>query len=232
MDGFQVEVGRREVTLQTADAEARELPMSFVEQFLHIITNPTVAFILLTIGINAILFELSSPGGYAAGIVGVICLLLAFYALGVLPVNYTGLILIGVAFVLFIIDIKAPTHGALTIGGIAALVAGALILFNSPLYKVSISSVVSVAVVTGLFFAFAVAKVAQAQRRPAVTGPEGLVGVQAEARTSLTPEGIVFLKGELWDATAMDDVPIQAGEIVEIVAVDRFHLQVKKARPG
>ena len=166
MDGFQVEVNGREVTLQTADATVREQPMSFVEQFLHIITNPTIAFILLTVGINAILFELSSPGGYAAGIVGAICLLLAFYALGVLPVNYAGLILIGLAFVLFVVDVKAPTHGVLTAGGIIALVAGALLLFNSPLYRVSISAVVSVALVTGLFFAFAVAKVVQAQKKP------------------------------------------------------------------
>jgi membrane-bound serine protease (ClpP class) len=173
MDGFQVEINHQEVTLHTADAEARELPMSALEQLLHLITNPTVAFILLTIGVNAILFELSSPGGYAAGIVGVICLLLAFYSLGVLPVNYTGLIFIGLAFVLFVVDVKAPTHGVLTAGGIASLIAGALLLFNSPLYRVSLVAVITVAAVTGLFFAFAIAKVVQAQKRPAVTGQEG-----------------------------------------------------------
>ena len=228
MDGFQVEVKHREVTLHTAEATVLELPMTFIEQFLHIITNPTIAFILLTIGINAILFELSSPGGYAAGIVGVICLLLAFYSLGVLPVNYTGLIFIGLAFVLFVVDLKAPTHGVLTVGGIASLVAGALLLFNSPLYRVSISAVVAVAVVTGLFFAFAVAKVVQARRRPAVTGREGLVGKAAQARTSLAPDGTVLVKGELWQATAVNG-PIEAGESVEIVAVERLHLLVKKA---
>ena len=229
MDGFQVEVHGQEVSLQMAGAEVRELPMSFVEQLLHIITNPTIAFILLTIGINAILFELSSPGGYVAGIVGVLCLLLAFYALGVMPVNYTGLILIGLAFVLFLVDLKAPTHGVLTVGGIISLVAGALLLFNSPLYKVSIAAVVAVAVVTGLFFAFAVAKVVLAHRKPAVTGKEGLVGQLAQARTALEPDGKVFLKGELWDATALDG-PIKAGETVEIVAADGFRLQVKKTR--
>jgi membrane-bound serine protease (ClpP class) len=230
MDGFQVQVNGQEVTLQTAEATVVELPMTFLEQFLHIITNPTIAFILLTIGINAILFELSSPGGYAAGIVGVICLLLAFYSLGVLPVNYTGLIFIGLAFVLFIVDLKASTHGVLTVGGIASLVAGALLLFNSPLYRVSVSAVVAVAVVTGLFFAFAIAKVVQARRRPAVTGSEGLVGKTAQARTSLAPDGTVFVKGELWQATAVAG-PIEAGERVEIVAVEKLHLQVKKARP-
>jgi membrane-bound serine protease (ClpP class) len=228
MDGFEVEVNLREVTLQTAGATVQEVPMTFVEQFLHIITNPTIAFILLTIGLNAILFELSSPGGYAAGIVGAICLLLAFYSLGVLPVNYTGLIFVALAFVLFVVDIKAPTHGVLTVGGIASLVAGALLLFNSPLYRVSLSAVIALAVVTGLFFAFAIAKVAQAQRRPAVTGREGLIGQLAQSRTILDPSGTVLIKGELWDATAQDG-PIAAGENVEIVGVDGFHLQVRRA---
>ena len=157
---------------------------------------------------------------------GAICLLLAFYALGVLPVNYTGLILIALAFVLFVVDIKAPTHGVLTAGGIVSLVAGALLLFNSPLYRVSISAVVAVALVTGLFFAFAVAKVVQARKRPAVTGSEGLLGQVAEVRTPLQPRGTVFLKGELWDAVA-EDGAWEMGDEVEVVAVDGFCLQVK-----
>jgi membrane-bound serine protease (ClpP class) len=226
MDGFAVTVGDEEVVLQTAGAAVRELPMTFPEQFLHIITNPTLAFILLTLGINAILYELSSPGGYVGAIVGAICLLLAFYALGVLPVNYAGLILIALSFVLFIVDIKAPTHGALTVGGIVALVAGALILFNSPLYRVSITAVISVALSTGLFFAFAIAKVVQAQKRPAVTGREGLIGCRAQARTALDPEGRVFVKGEIWEARAVDS-PIQVGATVEIVDVEGFCLWVR-----
>jgi membrane-bound serine protease (ClpP class) len=228
MDGFQVTLDSQEITLETANVMVRQVPMTFVEQFLHIITNPTIAFILLTLGINAILFELSSPGGYVAGIVGAICLLLAFYSLGVLPVNYAGLIFIVLAFVLFFVDIKAPTHGALTVGGIVSLVAGALLLFNSPLYRISIAAVVSVALVTGLFFAFAVAKVLQAQRRQAVTGREGLVGQRARVRTTLDPEGTVFIKGELWDALG-EDGRVEPGEWVEIVAVDGFRLLVKRA---
>ncbi len=228
MDGLQVAVGGEDVTLQTTDASAQELPMTFAEQFLHIITNPTIAFILLTLGLNALIFELSSPGGYVAGVVGAICLLLAFYALGVLPVNYAGLIFIGLAFILFVIDIKAPTHGALTVGGIVSLVAGALILFNSPLYRVSIAAVVSVALVSGAFFAFAIAKVVQAQKKPAVTGKEGLIGLVAQARTELDPQGTVFVKGELWDATAVGG-PIERGEPVEIVAVEGFRLRVRRS---
>jgi membrane-bound serine protease (ClpP class) len=231
LDGFQAAVKDEEIVLHTAGAEVRELPMNFAEQFLHIITNPTIAFILLTLGVNAILYELSSPGGYAAGIVGAVCLILAFYALGVLPVNYAGLIFIALAFILFIVDIKAPTHGVLTVGGIASLVAGALILFNSPLYSISIAAVVGVATATGLFFAFAVAKVAQAQRRPARTGREALAGLTAEAQTDLAPDGTVFLKGELWDAVA-DGGPIAKGDRVEIVAVEGFRLRVRLQTPG
>ncbi len=228
MDGFVVQLGSRQVTLHTAGATVRELPMTFAEKLLHTITNPTIAFILLSLGPTAILFELSSPGGYVAGIVGVICLLLGFYAVGVLPVNYAGLLFIALAFILFIVDLKAPTHGALTVGGIASMVTGGLILFNSPLYRVSIVSVVTVAAVTGLFFAFAVTKVLQAQKRPAVTGREGLVGQVALVRSPLMPRGKVFLKGELWDANAVDAF-IDAGQEVEVVGVEGFCLHVKEA---
>jgi membrane-bound serine protease (ClpP class) len=229
-DGFQVSLQGQEVVLETAVARVEELPMTFVEQVLHTITNPTIAFILLTIGVNAILFELSSPGGYAAGIVGAVCLLLAFYALGVLPVNYTGLIFIGLAFVLFVVDLKAPTHGVLTVGGIVSLVAGALLLFNSPLYRVSLSAVVAVAVVTGLFFAFALAKVIQSRRRQPVTGREGLVGRVGVARTRLDPEGTVLVQGELWRSIAVDG-PIECDERVKVVTVEGFTLQVTPAGP-
>jgi membrane-bound serine protease (ClpP class) len=228
VDGLEVEVNGRQVVLNTAGAETREVPMNFPEQFLHIITNPTVAFILLTLGINAILFELSSPGGYAAGIVGAICLVLAFYALGVLPVNYTGLIFIVLAFILFVADVKAATGGVLTVGGVVSLVAGALVLFNSPLFQVSLSAIAAVALVTGLFFAFGVTKVIQARRRQPVTGSEGLVGQLAEARTPLEPRGTVFLKGELWQAESLEG-PVEKGERVEVVGMTGFRLHVRRA---
>ncbi len=227
MDGFRVTLYNREVTLHTKDAPTEELPMTAVERFLHTITNPNIAFILMTLGINGILFELSSPGGYLAGIVGVICLLLAFYALGVLDVNYTGLLFIALAFVLFVADIKAPTHGVLTVGGIVSFVLGSLILFNSPFYAVSRNLVASVSLVTGAFFAFIVAKAVAIQRRPATTGAEGLVGAIGVARTDLSPRGTVFLKGEWWEAEA-EDGPIQAGEEVRVKSVEGFRLRVTR----
>jgi membrane-bound serine protease (ClpP class) len=228
MDGFSVTLhDGQEVTLQTADAPTEEVLMTPIEQFLHTITNPNIAFILLTLGINGILFELSSPGGYAAGVVGVICLLLAFYALGVLDVNYTGLLFIALAFILFVVDIKAPTHGALTVGGIVSFILGSLLLFNSPFYAVSRSLVIGVGLATGLFFAFVVTKAVLVQRRPATTGAEGLVGALAVARTDLSPTGTVYLKGEWWEAET-DDAPIEAGEQVRVKSVDGFRVRVRR----
>jgi membrane-bound serine protease (ClpP class) len=227
MDGFHVTVHDQEVTLHTQGAPVEPLPMTAIENFLHTITDPNIALILMTIGINGILFELASPGSYAPGIVGAICLLMAFYALGVLDVNYTGLLFIALAFVLFVVDIKAPTHGLLTAGGIVSFVLGALILFNSPAYSVSWPLVVSVALVTGGFFAFVVTKAVAIQRRQPTTGVEALVGAAAVARTDLSPQGIVFLKGERWEAEA-DDGPIQAGTKVRVKAVEGFRLRVTR----
>jgi membrane-bound serine protease (ClpP class) len=227
IDGVSVMLHDREVTLHTEGAPTEELPMTGVERLLHTITNPNIAFILMTLGINGILFELSSPGGYAAGVVGVICLLLAFYALGVLDVDYTGLLFIALAFVLFVVDIKAPTHGVLTAGGIVSFILGSLILFNSPFYAVSRNLVISVGLVTGAFFAFIIAKAVAIQRRQPTTGTEGLVGALATARTDLSPTGSVFLKGEWWEAET-EDALIKAGERVRGKSVEGFRLRVTR----
>jgi membrane-bound serine protease (ClpP class) len=220
--------GERQV-LHTAGAVVEHLALNSFEQFMNTVLNPNIAFILMTLGLNALLFELSSPGGYAAGIIGAICLLLALYALGVLPVNYSGLFFIALAFVLFVLDIKAPTHGALTIGGIVSFVFGALMLFNSPFLSVSLPLVVGVGLATGGFFFFAMAKAVAALRVPAVTGGEGLVGKIAVARTPLDPEGAVFLQGERWNAV-VEDGPVGAGERVEVLDRDGFRLRVRRSR--
>jgi membrane-bound serine protease (ClpP class) len=232
LDGRTVTLGDgTEVTLHTAGAVTRAVPMSPIEQLLQTLVNPNVAFVLLTIGVQAILIELSSPGGWVAGFVGALCLALAAYALGVLPFNWLGLVLIGVAFVLFVLDIKAPTHGALTVAGVGTLVAGALVLFNAPLTSpygaVSIPLVVTVAVLTALFFAFVVAKALQAQKPRAVTGKEGLIGRVGVVKTRLAPEGSVLVAGERWRAVAEDE-PVEVGEEVEVVQVDGFRLRVRR----
>lgn len=227
MDGMTVEVAGENVVLRTAGLPVEELPMTLPESLLHTITDPNIALILLTLGLNGLLFELSSPGGYAAGVIGGICLVLGLYAMGVLSVNWAGVLFIVLAFALFIVDIKAPTHGVLTAGGIASFVFGSLILFNSPLYSVSRTLVFSIALGTGAFFAFAVSKAVRVHKRQAATGREALAGRTATVRSTLDPEGMVMLKGELWKARAAEG-PIEVGESVSVTGIDGFTLLVRR----
>ena len=207
--------------------------MSLIEQLLQVLVNPNIAIILISLGVQAILIELSSPGGWVAGFIGVLCLALAAYTLGVLPFNWLGLLLIGVAFVLFVLETQTPTHGALTATGIGTFVAGALVLFSapasSPYGEISIPLVVTVAVLTGLFFAFIVTKALQAQRPRSVTGAEGLIGRTGVVKVRLDPEGTVLVAGERWRATvAEEEAPLEVGEAVEVVAVEGFRLRVRR----
>jgi membrane-bound serine protease (ClpP class) len=227
LDGREIVVREETFTLHTAGAKVNRIPMNAIEGFLHVITDPNIAFILMTLGLNGIIFELSQPGGYLAGIVGAICLVLALFSFGVLSVNWTGLVFIVLAFVLFIADVKAPTHGILTVGGVISFILGSMILFNTPFAPISRSLVVGVGLATGGFFAFVIAKVFGAHQRRPSTGMEGLVGQSAVARSDLDPNGTVFLKGELWQAVASDRV-VKRGEEVEVTAVDGFKLLVKR----
>jgi membrane-bound serine protease (ClpP class) len=227
LDGREVVVNDQTVTLVTQGARINQLPMSAIEGFLHTITDPNIAFLLMTIGLNAIIFELSQPGGYLTGVVGAICLVLALFSLGVLSVNWTGMIFIALAFILLIADVKAPTHGILTALGVVSFILGSMILFSSPFAQVSLHLVVAVALSTGAFFAFVIAKVLGIHRRRPTTGIEGLVGQLAVARSDLDPEGTVFLKGELWQAVVSEGA-VRRGEQVEITEVSGFKLSVRK----
>ena len=229
LDGREVTVGGREVVLQLSDRPVEEVPLTAVEDFLNTITSPALAAILLTIGLNAILFELSNPGGYAAGVVGAICLLLAFYALGTLNANWVGLGFIALAFVLFVVDIKAPTHGVLTAGGIASFILGAFLLFNTGEMEVPWPSIIGAAFATAAFFAFAIAKAWAIQRRPPVTGMEGLIGQVAVVRQALEPEGMVLVEGELWRAET-DSGPIPVGERVVVISHKGYELKVRRPK--
>jgi membrane-bound serine protease (ClpP class) len=228
LDGRTVTAAGQEITLHLKDAPVEEVPLGPIQNFLNIIASPALAAILLTIGLNAILFELSSPGGYAAGIIGVICLLLAFYALGTLNANWTGLGFIAIAFVLFVLDIKAPTHGVLTFGGIAAFILGAFVLFNTSDVAVPWPTIIGLGFATGAFFAFAIAKAWAAQRRRPATGMESLIGQTSEVRQALAPTGVVFVNGELWQAVS-ESGPIAAGEMATITGQDGLRLHVRRA---
>jgi membrane-bound serine protease (ClpP class) len=233
-DGFEVEVNGRMVKLQTAGASVNQIQQSPGEWLLNLLTNPNIAFLLLAVGVQALLIELSNPGMWAPGFIGVVCLALFIYSVGVIPVNLLGLIFVVTAFVLFVLDVKAPTHGALTAAGIASFIAGALVMFNSPLrpgevrlQPISIPLVVAVAMVNGAFFAFIVGKAIQVQRVPPVMGTSTLIGKMGEARTDLNPTGIVYTTSELWTAEAQEG-NLPAGTPVEITGVDGVKLLVKR----
>ena len=234
VDGTTVEINSEEITLDTANAELTRMDLSFIEQILSVLTNPNIVFVLLTIGVQAILIEISSPGGWVAGFIGVVCLSLAVYGLGVLPVNWFGLIFLATAFVLFVLDIKAPTHGALTVAGVISLIVGALVLFNSPItpefQRVSVPLVVFTSLITGGIFTAAVAFAIRAQRSPIRMGRESLIGRVGIVKQTIPKSGSgqVHVAGEIWTAElAESEGQIETGARVEVVAIQGLRLKVR-----
>lgn len=233
LDGFTVQMADGPRTLHTSAAVTEGLTMSLIEQLLQLLVDPNFVFILLSIGVQAILIELSSPGGWVAGFVGMVCLALAAYGLGVLPVNWFGLAFLIIAFVLFIVDIKAATHGGLTAAGIGSFIVGALVLFNSPgtpqFQRVSLPLVILVALIIGISFAIIVGFALRAMKKPVITGQEGMRGQTGFARTDINPTGQVQSGAELWTAElAEGQGRIRKGEKVEVVRVEGLKLKVKK----
>jgi membrane-bound serine protease (ClpP class) len=233
LDGFEVQMTDGPLVLATANARTEELPTRFIEQLLAMLINPNIVFLLLTIGVQALFIEISSPGGWVAGFIGVVCLALAAYGLGVLPVNWFGIIFLLTSFVLFILDIKAPTHGALTAAGIASFIVGALVLFNSPgtpqFQQVSIPLVVGVGILTGIAFGVLVGFGLRALRAPIRSGWESLVGRTGTATSAIDPIGQVQLGAELWTAeVATGSKKIRKGDQVEVVEVKGLRLKVRK----
>jgi membrane-bound serine protease (ClpP class) len=226
LDGFEVSLYGKDVVLHTRGARVKQLPMNPLERLLHAITDPNIAFILLTLGINALIYELSSPGGYVAGIFGAICIGLSLYALGVLSVDYTGLLFIALGLALFIAEIVAQTEGILAAGGIASLILGSFLLFDSPYYTVSRGLIIGVSLASGALSFFIVTKAVRARRRPVTTGLEGMVGEVGVVRRELNPEGIVFIHGEFWSAIS-EEGTIEEGKSVRVIAIEGLRLRVR-----
>ena len=229
IDGREVEVLDRTVTLATAQAEIREIPKGLRFRILDAIANPNIAFILMMIGIYGIFFELMNPGAILPGVVGVISLLLAFFALQALPVNYVGVLLLLFSLVLFIAEVKIISFGLLTVGGIVAFVLGATMLFDAPgsFFRVSWSVIVPAVVVTAGFFVIALGLAYRTWRTQPTTGREGLIGERGVVRREIDPSGQVLVHGELWKARA--DEPLESGTEVEVTAVDGLIVHVKRA---
>ncbi|MBA4421037.1 MAG: hypothetical protein C0391_07795 [Anaerolinea sp.] len=233
LNGFEVRMAAGTRVLDTTDMVQLPLQSTFIEQLLQMLTNPNIVFLLLSVGVQAILIELSSPGGWVAGFIGVICLALATYGLGILPVNWFGLFFMLIAFVLFIIEIKSPTHGALTVAGVGSFIAGGLILFNSssaPSFQhVSVPLVIVTGILTAAIFATIISFAIRAQRKPILTGRESLSEKIGVVRKKLNPSGSVQLNAELWTAESEDGSLIPVGTRVRVVEVSGLKLIVTPA---
>ena len=232
LDGRRTTTPAGEVSIQTADAAVHDVAPSRRERFLARIADPNIAYVLMLIGIFGILFELQNPGAVLPGVAGAVSLITAAYALQMLPVSWTGLALIVLAIVLFVLEIKVASHGILTIGGVVAMIIGSIMLIDSPLpfMRVSLAVIIPSVLVTALFFLFAVSMGIRAQRRRVTTGSEGLVGEVGVARTEISDGGTVFVRGELWSARSDDNV--SAGDAVEVVAVEGMRLKVRRRARG
>jgi membrane-bound serine protease (ClpP class) len=234
IDGWKVSLASgREVTINTSGYELAIQEMSFSERFLHAISNPNIAYILLSIGSLGIMAEIYHPGAFFPGITGAISLLLAFYALNVLEARWGGILLILLAFGLFIGEMLTTTFGLFTTGGVVALVLGSLILFpgGGASFQISPWLIATVVILVAAFVAFVVQRVIRVHRRQAYTGREELVGKTAVVRATLDPEGMVLFKGELWTAVS-ERGKVKPGEEVIITRVEGLKLYVTKKKKG
>ena len=217
------------VTLNTQGASINYVDMKLVEDFLYTIADPNIAYLLLSLAMLGIMVEIFNPGLIFPGVVGAISLLLAFFSLGVLPVNWAGVLLIALAFGLFIGEVLTTTFGLFTMGGVVALVIGSLILFKggSPLFRVDPWLIAIVTIIIAAAFAFVVNRAIHAHRKQASTGREELIGKRAVVKVALDPEGTIFYKGERWAAIS-DEGRLEPGEEVIITSVDGLTLHVTK----
>jgi membrane-bound serine protease (ClpP class) len=218
----------KEVVIDTTDYVLSRNEMNPIERLLHVISDPNIAYILFTLATIGLITEISNPGLIFPGVVGGICLFLAFYSLGVLNAYWAGVLLILLAFGLFVAEIFTPTFGILTAGGLTSLVFGSLVLFShTPAMEVNKGLIAGVTIAVAAFVVFVVGAVVRGQRRRAATGAEALVGKIAVAKTPLEPKGTVLVEGEHW-AAVVDKGRVEPGEEVTVTKVEGLKLMVTK----
>lgn len=232
IDGKKISLASGEKILRSRNAEVINLDMSLRQKILALLSDPNIAYILLMIGIYGIFFELYNPGAIFPGVVGAICLILAFYSLHTLPVNYAGLALIILAIILFIVEIKVASYGLLTIGGIISLILGSIMLIDAKstleVFRISWQVILAIVILTTAFFVFAISFGIKAQTRKPTTGIEGIIGETGEAVNDLEPLGQVKIHGELWNAES-EEGKLTKGTKVTVTAVTNLKLTVKKS---
>ncbi len=233
LDGRELAAdGGETKTVRTAGAVIERPEMSSFQRFLGAIAHPNIAYILMTLGGLGLYFELQNPGAILPGVIGAICLILAFFALSVLPVNYAGIALIFLALIFFIAEVKVVSYGLLTVGGLISLVIGSLMLFKSsdPALRVGLDVIAAAVIFCLVTVGFLLLMAIRAHKSQVRTGLEGLVNERGVARSALEPSGKVFVHGELWNAVA--ESPLAAGDDVEVVSVDGMTLRVRAPRAG
>jgi membrane-bound serine protease (ClpP class) len=226
MDGRVVTTAAGKVKIETKDATVARGEMNIREKVLKIIADPTVAYLLLLLGLAGLYFEFSTPGAVLPGVLGGISLILALYAFQQLPINYAGVLLILLAILMFIAEIKVVSHGVLTLGGLAAMILGSVMLIDSPLpdMRIPLTTIILTALTVAAFFMFIVGAGVRALWSKTTTGREGLVGEVGVVRSPLAPRGQIFLRGELWNAES--EVPVEPGDSVRVTKIDGLTLRV------
>ena len=225
IDGRKVSISGTKITLSTADIKKIYFRPGFRDRVLTTISDPNIAYILMMIGLAGLYFELSSPGAIFPGVIGAISLILAFYSFQTLPVNYAGLLLIALAIILFILEIKVTSYGILSIGGLISLTIGSIMLFED--VGVSLKLMMPTILLIGGFFVVVAGLAFRAIRSKPKGGIEGLIGETGSVKEPIAPEGLVFVHGEYWKAEAAEE--IATGEKVEVTGLDGMILKVKKA---
>jgi membrane-bound serine protease (ClpP class) len=225
LDGREVSLPAGKVTLRTADLKKVYYRPGFRDKVLKTISDPNIAYILMMIGLAGLYFELAHPGAIFPGVVGGISLILAFYSFQTLPVNYAGLLLIALAIVFFVAEIKVTSYGILSIGGFISLILGSIMLFGD--VGVSLNLMVPTIVFTGAFFIFIAGLAYRAYRARPKGGSDGLMGEVGLVQEIIDPEGLVFVHGEYWQAKAGEK--LEPGEKVKVVGVEGLVLRVEKA---
>ena len=230
INGRELEVNNRTIVLKTESIDIETIEPSWRIKVLSTIASPEIALLLLTIGIYGLLFEGYNPGAILPAVVGVICLLLAAYALQVLPVNYAGLALIIVGIGLIIAEAMIPSFGVLGIGGIAAFIFGSIMMFDSgiPGFSISVVFVIFLAIFAGLFLLWLVSYLVRLRRRGATSGRASILGGIGTAMESFTGNGKVWIEGEIW--AAVSKVAIEEGQAVVVRAINGLTLEVEPAR--
>lgn len=234
LEGRSISIGGREITLTLRDRNVKTIPMRISERFLHVLANPNVALILLSLGILALIQEFASPGIGIGGIVGGVLLIFALFSLNMLPLNLAGILLFIFGIVLLILEAMTPGIGLLSIGGVASMILGGFMLIDTaraPFYKISWQLLLGIVSSITIFILLVVSKVIKVQKREPLTGKRGLIGKVGYTKEDLLDgEGTVYVDGAYW--TALSDEPIKMGEEVVVIDINGYRLKVKRKEEG